>query len=103
MAGLKNLYNTWKNLKEIDLRPIRESALRPVRLAIIGRPGVGRHTLAEQMRCDPQRPERKTQTALLISDLNSPDRAMAAELIILMLDATAQDFSQEKALAKKMG
>jgi len=101
MAGLKDLYNTWKNLKEVDLRPIRESALNPVKLAIVGRPGVGRHTLADQMRCDPQRPEKKTQTPLLISDLNSPDRAMAAELIILMLDATAKDFSQERALAKK--
>ena len=46
MAGVKDLYNTWKNLKEVDLRPIRESALTPVKLAIIGRPGVGRHTLA---------------------------------------------------------
>ncbi|MGD0006066.1 MAG: hypothetical protein ABSE06_17770 [Anaerolineaceae bacterium] len=101
MAGLKDLYNTWKNLKEVDLRPIRESALNPVKLAIVGRPGVGRHTLADQMRCDPQKPEKKTQTALLISDLNSPDRAMAAELIILILDATAKDFSQERALAKK--
>jgi Predicted GTPases len=101
MAGVKDLYNTWKNLKEVDLRPIRESALTPVKLAIVGRPGVGRHTLAEQMRCDPQRPQSKTQTALLISDLNLPDRANAADLIILMLDATAKDFSQERALAKK--
>ena len=49
------------------------------------------------MRRDPQRPERKTQTALLISDLEPPDRAVAAELIILMLDATAHDYSGEKA------
>jgi uncharacterized protein (DUF697 family) len=101
MAGLNDLFNIWKNLKEVDLRPIRESALSPVKLAIVGRPGVGRHTLADQMRRDPQRPERKTQTALLISDLSSPDRAIAAELIILILDATANDFSQEQALAKK--
>jgi uncharacterized protein (DUF697 family) len=101
MPGVKDLFNVWKNLKEVDLRPIRESALRPVRVAIVGRPGAGRHTLAEQMRSDPQRPEKKTQTALLISDLDSPDQAIAAELIILMLDATAKDFSQEQALAKK--
>jgi len=101
MAGLNDLFNVWKNLKEVDLRPIRESALIPVKLAIVGRPGVGRHTLAGQMRRDPQKPERRTQTALLISDLSAPDRALAAELIILMLDATANDFSQEQALAKK--
>jgi uncharacterized protein (DUF697 family) len=102
MSGSKDLFNIWKNLKEVDLRPFREAALRPVKVAIVGRTGVGRHTLAEQMRTDPQRPERQTQTALLISDLDAPDQAMAAELIILMLDATAKDFSQEQALAKKM-
>ncbi len=101
MPGVKDVFNIWKNLKEVDLRPFRDAALRPVKLAIVGRPGVGRHTLAEQMRTDPQRPEQKTQTALLISDLNAPEQAMAADLIILMLDATAKDFSQEQALSKK--
>ena len=101
MAGLKNIFNIWKNVKEVDLRPFRESALRPVKLAIVGRPGAGRHTLADQMRRDPQRPEMITHTPLLIADLDSGDQAMAAELIILMLDATAKDFSMERALAKK--
>jgi uncharacterized protein (DUF697 family) len=101
MAGFNTLFNIWKNLKEVDLRPIRESALRPVRLAIVGRPGVGRHSLAEQMRRDPQRPEQITHTALLISDLDAADQAAAAEVIILMLDATAQDFRQEQAAAKQ--
>jgi uncharacterized protein (DUF697 family) len=101
MAGIKDIFNIWKNLKEVDLRPIRESALRPVRLALVGRPGVGRHSLANQMRSDPQRPARKTQTSLLIADLDAAEGANAAELIILMLDATANDFSQERALAKQ--
>jgi uncharacterized protein (DUF697 family) len=101
MAGLKDLFNIWKNLKEVDLRPIRESALGSVKLAIVGRPGVGRHTLANQMRRDPQQPDKKTQTALLISDLNSSDPVIAAELMILLLDATANDFSQEQALVQK--
>jgi len=101
MPGVSDLFNVWKNLKEVDLRPIRDSALRPVKLAIVGRPGAGRHTLAERMRSDPQRPQQKTQTALLIADLNSADPAMAAELIILLLDATAHDFRPERTLAKK--
>jgi uncharacterized protein (DUF697 family) len=101
MAGLKSVFSIWENLKEVDLRPIREAALRPVKLAIVGQPGTGRHSLAEQMRRDPQQPEKKTQTAVLIADLNSADRALAAEFIILMLDATAKDFSQEQAVAQK--
>ena len=101
MSGIQEIANVWKNLKEVDLRPLREAALRPVKLAIVGRPGVGRHTLADQIRQDPQRPESKTQTAVLISELNSVDRVSAAELIILVLDATSTDFSLEQALAKK--
>jgi uncharacterized protein (DUF697 family) len=101
VPGIKDLTNVWKNIREVDLRPIQEQALRLVKLAIVGRPGVGRHTLADQMRRDPQRPESKTQTILSISDLNSEDWVSAAELIILMLDATSNDSSQEQALAKK--
>ena len=101
VPGIKDLSNVWKNIKEVDLRPIQEEALRPVKLAIVGRPGVGRHTLADQMRRDPQRPDSQTQTILSISDLNSEDWVTAAELIILMLDATSNDFRQEQALAKK--
>src|SRR5512143_833791 len=101
MPGFKDLSNVWKNIKEVDLRPIQEEALRPVKLAIVGRPGVGRHTLAAQMRRDPQRPESLTQTILSISDLDEADTLAAAELIILMLDATSTDIRQEQKLAKK--
>ena len=101
MPGIKDLVNVWKNMKEVDLRPYQEEALTPVKLAIVGRPGVGRHTLADQFRQDPQRPQNITQTVVLISDLDSEDWVNAAELIILVLDAAATDYSQERALAKK--
>jgi len=91
----------WKNIKEVDLRPIQEQALRLVKLAIVGRPGVGRHTLADQLRRDPQRPDSKTQTILSISDLNSEDWLAAVELIVLMVDATSNDSRREQVLAKK--
>ncbi len=101
MPGIKDLGNIWKNLKEVDLRPYQEAALTPVKIAIVGRPGVGRHTLADQLRRDPQRLESETQTIVLISDLNTEDWVNASELIILMLDAASNDFSLEQSLAKK--
>lgn len=101
VAGIKDLANVWKNLKEVDLRPIQEEALRQVKLVIVGRPGVGRHTLADQMRRDPHRPESQTQTILVISDLKSEDWVSAAELILLVLDSASNDFDQEGLLAKK--
>jgi uncharacterized protein (DUF697 family) len=101
MPGIIDLVNGWKNLKEVDLSPFRKAALIPVKLAIVGQPGVGRHTLAEQLRQDPQQLENKTQTTVLISDLNSVDLVGAADLIILVLDATSTDCRLEQTLAKK--
>ena len=101
MSGINEIANVWKTLKEVDLRPIREEALSPVKLAIVGKPGVGRHTLADQMRNDPQRQLSKTQTALMISDLDTEDWVPAAKLVIILLDATSDSFSQEQELAKK--
>lgn len=101
MPGIKDLVNVWKNVKEVDLRPFREAAVNPVKLAIAGRPGVGRHTLADQMRRDPQRPESIAQYAAVVSDLDAEDWVSAAELIILVLDAAATDFSLEQDLAQK--
>jgi uncharacterized protein (DUF697 family) len=97
---MRDIANVWKNLREVDLRPIREEALRPVRLAIVGRPGVGRHTLAEQLRTDPQRPTSRTQTAVTIAEPDPADGLAAAELLIIMIDAASNDLSREQALAQ---
>jgi len=53
MSGINEIANVWINPKEVDLRPLREAALSPVKLAILGQPEVGRHTLADQIRQDP--------------------------------------------------
>jgi hypothetical protein len=53
MSGINEIANVWKNLKEVDLRPLREAALSPVKLAIVGQPGGGCHNLADQIRQDP--------------------------------------------------
>ncbi len=66
MAGIKDISSVWKNIKEIDLKPIRDSATHPVRMVLVGAQGSGRHTLAEQMRTDPARPGVHTQSALAL-------------------------------------
>jgi uncharacterized protein (DUF697 family) len=101
MASLKDLTNIWDNVKEIDLRPIREAALRDPSIVLVGAPGSGRHTLAEQMRSDPARPDVTTQSALTIADLDPPPAIGGAHLIILMLDATGQDFSHQRELVRQ--
>jgi uncharacterized protein (DUF697 family) len=100
VAGIKDLSSVWKNIKEIDLKPIRDSATYPVRIVLVGAPRSGRHTLAEQMRTDPARPAIYTQSALAMLSTDAITEAPVAHLIIMVVDATRQDFSQEQSLVK---
>lgn len=103
MAGIKDLANVWNNVKEIDLRPLADAAQRPLHIALVGRQGTGRAALAEHMRRDPSRPDQVTQTPIWIADLDAAAQrtdASPLDLIILMLDAAAEDDRQEQDLAR---
>jgi len=101
VAGIKDISSVWKNIKEIDLKPIRDSATHPVRIVLVGGQGTGRHTLAEQMRTDPARPGIHTQSTLALISVEAIVEAPVAHLIIVLVDATRTDFSEEQALVKK--
>ncbi|HSB67031.1 MAG TPA: hypothetical protein VLD65_10650 [Anaerolineales bacterium] len=101
MPGIKDLSSIWKNIKEIDLKPIRESATYPVRIVLVGAPESGRHTLAEQMRTDPARPGIHTQSTLALIATDAITEAPVAHLIIVLIDATRTDISEEQALVKR--
>ncbi len=101
MAGIKDISSVWKNIKEVDLKPIRESATSAVRIALVGAPESGRHTLAEQMRTDPARPGIHSQSTLALISVDAAGQALVAHLIIVLVDATRTDFVEEQALVKK--
>ncbi len=103
MARLKDVALVWNNVKEVDLRPLREAALHELRIALVGAPGAGKHTLAMQMRRDPSRPDMVTQAPMAIITLEQAQRVAGADLFILLVDATRDDFSQEQALAAQWG
>jgi uncharacterized protein (DUF697 family) len=103
MAGIKDLANVWNTVKEIDLRPLADAAMRPLHIALVSRPGTGRDALAEHMRRDPSRPDQVTQTPIWIADLDAAAQrgdASPLDLVILLLDATAEDDRQEQDLAR---
>lgn len=100
MAGITDLANVWNNIKEIDLRPIRDEALQWVKIAIVGASDAERQELAERMRCDPFRPATQVRTPLLLLDLKDARQASDADLIILMLKTSSADYNREKALAR---
>ncbi len=96
----QSLTNFWANIREADLRPLRDQALRGVRLAIVGQPGSGRSTLADQMRRDPNRPQLSSDAPVLILDLDSASQANSADLIIMMLDSRNPDSTREQEMVR---
>lgn len=91
LSVLTNIPNIWKNIKEMDLRPLREQALRIVKIAIIGAPGAGRAELARQIRSDPAHGNMETQSPLLVADLDAFQQAESADLIILAVRGEEED------------
>jgi uncharacterized protein (DUF697 family) len=101
MAGWKELANVWKNVREVDLRPIREEALREVRLALVGEEGSGRRTLAEQLRRDPNRPNTRVHTPVNILGLDPAAEIVDADLIIIVVRAASKDLQRHQVLARQ--
>ena len=93
-----NPISVWKNIQELDLRPIRESAEQEVNLVLVGAPGVGKRTLAGQLRVDSRRPDQRTLTPILLADLEMGEQATNADLIILLVDINSSDVGGEQAL-----
>jgi uncharacterized protein (DUF697 family) len=102
MAGIREVSNIWKNIREVDLRPIRDAALKQVRIVFIGAPGTGRHTLAEQLRVDPSKPGLHLPTPIKILHVNEVEEIPHAELIVVMLDVTRTDFRKEEELVRRL-
>lgn len=100
MARFSILTDTWSTIKEVDLRPLRDQALKGMSMYLIGAPGSGRFTLADQMRRDPARPELGVETPVTILGLEEGSQSEQADMIILMMDSRKADSSTEQELVK---
>jgi uncharacterized protein (DUF697 family) len=98
LVDLSGLSNVWKNVKEVDLRPLRQEAQRELNIVLAGREGTGRHSLARQMRRDPLRQGQETDAPLAILGLDEAQAAQGIDLAILLLDPHAGDLEAEKSL-----
>lgn len=95
MPKASELSNVWKTIKEVDLRPLREQALRGVQVTLLGAEGSGRHTLAEQMRRDPVRPDMLSEAPVKILRLDQAELAAGSDLVIMVVDAHKGDIHAE--------
>jgi uncharacterized protein (DUF697 family) len=84
----------------VDLRPIRDDALRLLQIAIVGEAGSGRQVLADQLRRDPAREGTRVDTPVLILDLEQADQAQDADLVIILVDAAQSGFERQRELAR---
>ncbi len=104
MAGWRDLGNIWTTFKELDIRPIRDEAERPIVLAFVGAAEAGKSTLIAALRHDQRSPSSddrartKVISPTIEADLSAATRLGEADLIVLMLDATRGDFSAEAKL-----
>lgn len=97
MPNWTDLGNIWNTLKELDVRPLAEEAERPLVIAVVGAPGVGKSTLIAALHRNP-RTQTPTIAPTLELALDAGERAPSADLIVLMLDPTRGDFAREARL-----
>jgi uncharacterized protein (DUF697 family) len=103
MAGWRDFNNIWTTFKELDVRPIREQAERPVVVAVVGAAGAGKSTLIAALRHDARSSEharrRESQVGTAIeAGLDGAPSLVGADLIVLVLSATRGDVRTETSL-----
>lgn len=100
MAAWSDLGNIWKTFKELDTRPLAEQAERPIVLAFVGADGAGKSTLIAALRHD-KRAREKVISPTIEADLDAAQRLGQVDLIVLVLDATRDDFTAEADLYRE--
>ncbi|MGI6367082.1 MAG: hypothetical protein ACOX2L_01770 [Anaerolineae bacterium] len=101
MVGLGDVADVWRNLKEVDLKPIAEEALTPLRVVLAGRAGARTRVLGNALRVDPYHPEEIAATPLVIREL-SAERLPAADLVIIIVPPSAESSEPEQELARAL-
>ncbi len=92
--------NVWKNIQEVDLRPIRQAAERPIRLALAGMRAEDLREWARYIQTDPFRPEAVFQSPLIVRLLEEGLEPPKADLTILAVDSQAGPPEQERKAAE---
>ncbi len=100
MTTLDRISNVWKNVQEVDLRPIRDAAEVQTRLALIGNEGSGRNALADQLIHDPDHPKVAFPAPIQIETLETADRSLGADLLVLVLHGDPTQVEQEQESVK---
>jgi uncharacterized protein (DUF697 family) len=99
MAGWKDISEIWNTIQEFDLRPIRDAALLPMRIAIVGVAGCGRRELADAMRRDPALPIETTQTPVMVLTLEEAASLSDVDLVLVVAQPAPASLAAARAVS----
>ncbi len=87
MAGLGDLRNLLSLIGEVDIRPIRDEAVRSLELAVVAQDSGAALQLVDILRRDSDHPTQQTEAPVYVTPLDQFDPSEPVDLVILMLDA----------------
>ncbi len=108
MPSWFDIGNIWKNLREIDLRPIRAEAERPTWIALVGHDENAKASLSQALCTETRRvlPDWDASHAgpdPLTINLDDTARGLSADLIVLLIEAGQEDQAKERELFQYWG
>jgi uncharacterized protein (DUF697 family) len=101
MPKLPDLASGFKTLREIDLNSIRDQAEEAFHLVIVGRTGVGKTTLINQLLSGPGKIEPVFVRPVSKLQLNEDMPTQPVSLVILMIEAGQPEYNAEQEILKK--
>lgn len=101
MPPWDRIASIWKNVQEVDLRPIRREAERRTRIALVGADEDARQILAGWLTLDPRGARPPATPAVFSVSLQEAARVENADLILVLVDGAGRDFSAEQALVNR--
>ena len=101
MPPWDKISSIWKNVQEVDLRPIRREAERHTAIAIVGSDNAARRALVRALSLDEQGNRPQASPALLSIGLAEAAQAATADLILVLVDGSARDSTAERALVNR--
>lgn len=103
MAKVKDVANIFNNVRELDLRPIRAAAEKPLEIVLAGKPGSGRDAFAARLQIDPSRPDAGAFGRIITGSLAADQLSPNADLYIVLVSAGESNPAQEQDLARNLG
>ncbi len=106
MPGIFDMRKIWQNMREIDLRPIREEAEQITKIVIVGDENSGKHALVKALREEPRRVLPATDPSRSMPEpihtqLDNIAAVEEADLVLLVIGELKEGYFRERELVQR--